>query len=175
MSIETALLLTSTTALQGWFEARGVSLWRGGEDALQISEGIFHRSPTVGELTSMAGRVLSTMPYLASERIMHVFAHSISNPVWVGAGLLALNVIPSIIFAMSEDKDSATAQISAVASHVMGTAMKILNLVVICSVLSAHSAPLTLPVITAVVLFGTLSSVSLVYTTTKVWEADELA
>ena len=165
MTIETTLLLTTSTALQGWFEARGASLKRGGQDSLMINEGSFYESPEAGELHTLAGRLISTMPYLASPTTIQMLSTMIANPYWISGGLLLANIIPSIVYALTEDKDSPAAEVAATVSSVMGIAMKALNLVMISLILGSSATPMGATAFLATTCVAAFSAASIVYTT----------
>ena len=165
MSIETTMLLTTTTALQGWFEARGQAVARGGQDTLGISDASFHESPEGGEVTSLVGRLLSTMPYLAAPTLISIFSTMLANPYWIPGAILVANVVPSAIFLLCEDKDSSEATLAKNASQIMGLAMKVLNVVMIGMVIGSSATSMGAVALGATTLMGAISVASLIYTT----------
>lgn len=163
MTMETVMLLSATTALQGWFAARGRADAKG-TDAFGDDEGLYHKSEQNGEVVAMAGRVLSTLPYFAVPRLVEIFAKAVSNPLFLSGGLLALNIIPTVLYLAYQDKTDLAA-IFKTASAIMSLATQVLNLFMIGIVIANSAAPIGAAALASGTLFGALSLASIVHTT----------
>lgn len=162
MSIETVLLLSTTTAMQGWFEARAAAEVRG-TDAFGNDEGLYQKSDTRSAVFALAGRVASCLPYLASPVILDVIGKSISNPLYVGIGMVAVNVIPTAMQIIYADDEEVAMSFKAMSS-ILSIAMKVLNVAMICILVSGATtiSPVS---VGAIVISCAMSLASLAYTT----------
>jgi hypothetical protein len=164
MSMETVMLLSASSAMQGWFMAQGRADEKG-SDALGNDEGWYHQNETTSQIINLAGRIFATLPYFAAPRLVEILAQAASSPLYLSGGLLVLNVIPTVFYLANKEENPDLAALCKTVSSVMSVAMQVLNLFMIGVVISTSTAPVGAGALMAGTLYGALSLASIAKTT----------